>query len=102
VSYPLVGVEADISHVVDMTVMGCPVKVSLFSQHRGLLDSSVGGTWDHPMVLPRVRVSNGLVSRHLTPFELSKAWYPPEHMVRQLPPSEVRQLIRQQTVPSKI
>ena len=97
---PIIGVDADLSHVLDATVMGRPVKADTPAEDRTLLDLSKE-QWLAPLVLPCVRAATRLVSRTLTPGELSKAWDLPETVVEALSIQEIRAVTKPRTAPSK-
>jgi hypothetical protein len=98
---PIVGVDADLSHVLDATVMGRPAKANTPSNERTLLDLSKEH-WRIPLVVPCVRAATGMVSRILTAGELSKAWDLPETVVTALTDNELRAVTRPGIAPSKL
>jgi hypothetical protein len=97
-----VGMEADLSHVVDSTVMGRVVPEDTLSVERSLLKMSHLSGGSGALVLPCVRSTTGRVSRHLTVKEMSNTLDLPATLVQGLPEVELRSLLRPGLVPSKI
>jgi hypothetical protein len=97
-----IGMEADLSHLVDTTVMGRVVSEETPSVERSLLQMARLRGGSGPLVLPCVRSTTGQVSRHLTTKEISNALNLPATLVQGLPKSEVKSLLRPGLVPSKI
>jgi hypothetical protein len=97
-----VGMEADLSHVVDSTVMGRVVSEETPSVERSLLKMKhlIGGSG--PLVLPCVRATTGRVSWHLTAKEMSNALDLPATLVQGLAEWELKSIMRPGLVPSKI
>jgi hypothetical protein len=94
--------EADLSHVVDPTVMGRVVSEETPSVERSLLKMKHLRGFSGPLVLPCVRATTGRVSRHLTAKEMSNALDLPVTLVQGLPEWELKSIMRPGLVPSKI
>jgi hypothetical protein len=97
-----VGMEADLGHVVDPTVMGRLVLEETPSVERSLLKMKHLRGGSGPLVLPCVRATTGRVSRHLTAKKMSNALDLPATLVQGLPEWELKSIMRPGLVPSKI
>jgi hypothetical protein len=94
--------EADLSHVVDPTVMGRVVSEETPSVQRSLLKMKHLRGGSGPLVLLCVRATTGRVSRHLTVKEMSNALDLLATLVQGLPEWELKSIMRPRLVPSKI
>jgi hypothetical protein len=97
-----IGMEDDLSHVVDPTVMGRVVSEETPSVEQSLLMMTHLSVGSGPLVLPCVRSTTGRVSRHLTTKEIANALDLPATLIQGMPESEVKSFLQPGLVPSKI
>jgi hypothetical protein len=97
------GMEADLSHVMDLAVMGRVVSEETPGVEQSLLKMAHLSGGSGPLVLPCVRSTTGRVSRHLTTKEIANALdLPATLLIQGMPESEVKSFLQPNLVPSKI
>jgi hypothetical protein len=77
--------EADLSHVVDPTVMGRAVSEETPSVERSLLKMAHLSGGSGPLVLPCVCSTTGRVNRHLTTKEIVNTLNLPATLIQGMP-----------------